>query len=410
MWVVRWNHSGDPATNPEQHNPVELDAIPRVDPSTGGLRAGVAEDFPNGGGNRGFLFSVDGPAGRFSWFYQNSASVTDLHVPIVIDGKDYGAPIENLKAAMTDAGLPSVDLWIGTGGTSVAQLALPILKPKAYLPVHWDGLWGAFQAGVTTPYSDPALETLLSRSGVTLLKPLQYMDKWRLDREGVRPVANAAIKRALGFAGGSAPQAREPAVLGLDHIPVAVADLERAAERYRALGFVLKSGVAHDNGIRNQHAKFADGTEVELITAPEARDALTTTYRQHLAAGDGPAFVAFYAPVMDRVAERLTALKRLFTRDGGYLDLPDTDVLRYIFFGPRNSSPTDRPEHFVHPNTAESLIAVWLAGDDLSQERAALKELGATESYDEVHVLWLTSGRAMSSSCPARTRRCLAGK
>ena len=29
--VVRWNHSGDSATNPEQHNPIELDAVPRPD-------------------------------------------------------------------------------------------------------------------------------------------------------------------------------------------------------------------------------------------------------------------------------------------------------------------------------------------------------------------------------------------
>ena len=202
MRVVRWNHSGDPATNPEQHNPVELDATPRLDPQTGGLRAGVAEDFPNGGGNRAFLFVVDGPDGRFSWFYQNSASAVDLHVPIVVGGTDYGAPIENLKAALKAEGLESVDLWIGTGGLPVAQLVLPVIKPKAYLPVHWDGLWGAFQAGVPQPYSDPALEDFLAKSGVQLIKPDQYLDKWRLDRNGVRPVPNDAVKQALGFAKG----------------------------------------------------------------------------------------------------------------------------------------------------------------------------------------------------------------
>lgn len=42
--VIRWNHSGDPAANPEQHNPVELAAVPRPDPVTGGLRAGVDRD------------------------------------------------------------------------------------------------------------------------------------------------------------------------------------------------------------------------------------------------------------------------------------------------------------------------------------------------------------------------------
>jgi len=199
MRVVRLNHSGDPATNPEQHNPLELKQPPVPEAGTGGLRGGVAEDFPNGGGVRGFLFTIDGPQGQFSWFFQNSASAVDFDVPIVVDGVDYGAPSGNLKAAMKDAGLDSVDLWIGTGGAAIAQLVLPIIKPRAYLPVHWDGLYGSFNAGMPRAYSDPALEQLLSKSGVKLFKPGQYMDKWRLDKNGVQPVANTAVKRALGF-------------------------------------------------------------------------------------------------------------------------------------------------------------------------------------------------------------------
>lgn len=200
MRVVRWNHSGDPAVNPEQHNPVELATVPKRDPATGGLRVGVAEDFPNGGGNRAFLFTVDGPDGRFSWFFQNSASAVDLAEPVIVDGVNYGAPLENLRAAMRDAGLKSVDLWIGTGGQAIAARVLPVLRPRAYLPVHWDGLFGAFQAGVPAPYSDAALETALRDAGVQLLRPGQYMDKWRLDRNGARAVPNVAVKQALGFA------------------------------------------------------------------------------------------------------------------------------------------------------------------------------------------------------------------
>src|SRR5262245_32232513 len=126
--VIRWNHSGDPAVNPEQHNPIELTAAPRPDSKTGGLRAGVAEDFPNGGGNRAFLFVVDGPDGRYSWFFQNSASAVDLQAPIVVDGTNYGAPLENLRAALRAERLDSVDLWIGTGGVAVARLVLPIAR------------------------------------------------------------------------------------------------------------------------------------------------------------------------------------------------------------------------------------------------------------------------------------------
>jgi len=200
MRIVRWNHSGDPGANPEQHNAVELESAPKPDPATGGLRAGVAEDFPNGGGNRAFLFVVDGPEGRFSWFFQNSASAVDLRVPIVVAGKNYGAPLDNLKAALEAEHLDSVDLWIGTGGVPIAELVLPLLKPKAFLPVHWDGLWGSFTAGVTRPYADPPLEAFLAKAGVRLVRPGQYADKWRLDRAGVRPIDNAAVKRALGFA------------------------------------------------------------------------------------------------------------------------------------------------------------------------------------------------------------------
>lgn len=178
---------------------------------------------------------------------------------------------------------------------------------------------------------------------------------------------------------------QETLIAGLDHIPIAVADLDRAARQYRELGFALKPGTPHANGIRNQHVKFADGTELELITAPEARDALTIKYRRHLRAGDGPAFLAFFAPALDRVAERLAAMKVSYRRNPGYLAIDDPHPLDYVFFGGRNQSPTDRPEHFAHRNGAESLIGVWLAGDDLSHERAMLGAMGATITSAEVH-------------------------
>jgi len=199
MYVVRWNHSGDPARNPEQHDPVELDAVPVPDPQTGGLRAGVAEDFPNGGGSRGFLFVVDGLDGRFSWFQQSSASAVDLAVPIVADGVDHGAPLDNLREAMTAAGLDRVDLWIGTGGYPVARLVVPVIRPKAYLPIHWDGLWAPFESGVTRPYAGGELEAYLREAAVELVPPGQYMDRWRLSAEGIEPVVNTRMKQALGF-------------------------------------------------------------------------------------------------------------------------------------------------------------------------------------------------------------------
>jgi L-ascorbate metabolism protein UlaG (beta-lactamase superfamily) len=198
LYVVRWNHSGGPDQNPQLHEPRELDVLPVAD-AGGALRAGVLEDFPNGGGNRAYLFTVDGPKGRFSWFFQDSGSPVDLDEPIVIDGRNHGAPLDNLRAAMKSAGIESVDLWIATGGRDMAALVLPVLRPKAYLPVHWDGLFGAFKAGPAQPYDDPQLAAFLAERGVRLITPTQYMDKWRLDGKGIRDVDNDAVKHKLGF-------------------------------------------------------------------------------------------------------------------------------------------------------------------------------------------------------------------
>ena len=76
-------------------------------------------------------------------------------MPIVVGGTNYGAPLENLRSALKAEGLG-------------------------------DGLWGAFEA-------------FLQKSAVQVVKPIQYMDRWRLDRQGVRPIENDAQKQALGF-------------------------------------------------------------------------------------------------------------------------------------------------------------------------------------------------------------------
>ena len=199
--VVRWNHRGDSIQNAEQHNPVELSSGPRIDAISGGLRLGVAEAFPNGGGNRAYLSTVDRPRGRFSWFVQDSVSPVDLPVAIILDGKDYGAPLENLKAAMRDAGIDRIDLWIGTGGTAVARPLVRALRPKASMPAHRDDFFAPFERSVTTPYSSPELGAFLAAARVKLITPQQLMDKWGLEADGIAREPDDAVQDTLGFAG-----------------------------------------------------------------------------------------------------------------------------------------------------------------------------------------------------------------
>ena len=199
MRVVRWNHSGDP-TNPIQHFARELYRAPVPDPATNGLRAGVGEDYPNGGGNRAFLFTVDSPEGQLSFFVNNSASAFDLDKDVIVDGVSFGSPLGNLAAAMKDAGLTQVDAWIATGGEPVAKLVVPLIKPKAYIPNHWDGLFNPFWPGMPYPFKDDALRTYLEAQKVPLIAQTQYFDKLVLSKAGVARDANHAVKAQLGFA------------------------------------------------------------------------------------------------------------------------------------------------------------------------------------------------------------------
>jgi L-ascorbate metabolism protein UlaG (beta-lactamase superfamily) len=198
MHVVRFNHSGN-ASNPIQHFARELSGPPVPDPVTGGLRAGVGEDYPNGGGGRAFLFTVDRGGKRLSFFVHNSASAFDLGQDIIVDGVNYGAPLANLKKAMTNAGLQSVDVYIGTGGAAVASLIVPVINPKVYLPNHWDGLFNNFWTGLPFPYKDDALKAYLDGLHVALMPEFQYFDGYRLDTSGITRINNGRIKRALGF-------------------------------------------------------------------------------------------------------------------------------------------------------------------------------------------------------------------
>ena len=199
MRVVRWNHSGD-ASNPIQHFARELYRPPVPDPATGGYRAGVGEDYPNGGGNRAFLFTVDSPEGQLAFFVNNSASAFDLDKDIVVDGVSFGSPLGNLAAAMKDAGLTQVDAWIGTGGLPIAEMVAPVIHPKAYIPSHWDGLFNPFWAGMPYPFKDDALRAYLAAQKIAFMPETQYFDKFVLTRDGVNIDINHTVKSKLGFA------------------------------------------------------------------------------------------------------------------------------------------------------------------------------------------------------------------
>ena len=167
------------------------------DPATGGLRAGVGEDYPNGGGNRAFLFTVDSPEGKLSFFVNNSASAFDLDKDVVVDGVSFGSPLGNLAAAMKDAGLTQVDAWIGTGGEPVAQMVVPVIHPKVYMPEPLGRALQPVLAGHAVSLQGRRAARLPRRRRRSRSSPqTQYFDKFVLTQGGVARDDNHAVKSA----------------------------------------------------------------------------------------------------------------------------------------------------------------------------------------------------------------------
>jgi Glyoxalase-like domain len=181
----------------------------------------------------------------------------------------------------------------------------------------------------------------------------------------------------LAWALGPARAQNQAALIGIDHIPLAVHDLDRASEAFKRFGFAIKPGRQHGNSIRNHHIKFPDGSGLELITSNTRTDKPSAFYMDHLTQGDGPAFLSFHARHTSKLIQALTAAGIDFKQEGGSITFMDPK-LDHVFVIADNRSPTDRPAHFAHLNGAFAMREVWLAMEDPAPLRNLLVALGAT--------------------------------
>jgi hypothetical protein len=192
---------------------------------------------------------------------------------------------------------------------------------------------------------------------------------------------------------GSACAQNPGAIAGIDHIPLAVRDLDLATMDFERLGFSIKPGRQHQTGIRNRHIKFPDGSGLELITVQQATDELTTAYLKHLKAGDGPAYVSFHVRDTAGLASALVGAGIGFEQAAGLTTFKDPK-LGFVFISADNRSPTDRPEHFAHSNGAFAMSEVWIACEDCMPLKRLLSALGATSRSVTVRVPEPTDGEA----------------
>ena len=211
-------------------------------------------------------------------------------------------------------------------------------------------------------------------------------------------------------------------ILGLDHLVIAVHDLDAAIARHRAAGFTVQPGGRHPGRTsHNALIVFADGAYIELIawTAPAPQERWWRVLQAH-----GEGFVDFALLPSDTLAVLQAAQARGLHSmqgpvDGGRIrpdglalqwrtarhDTPDLPFL----CGDITARALRVPEGAArqHANGAFGVAEVVVAVDDLGASVARYRALlGDAAAFDAA----ADDGRSADAGAPDRTRQCLLGR
>lgn len=157
----------------------------------------------------------------------------------------------------------------------------------------------------------------------------------------------------------------------LDHITLAVSDLNKATKTYSDLGFTPKDGSLHKNGLLNKHLKFKDGSSLELMTVQgNPSDAKAKAYQDFLNEKEGAIYLALKAP-FDKVmkyADSLYLSYSVIDEDlFSYITFENKGVSSFYFIGYTN--PISDPDYATtHSNKVTGIKAVWITASPMFKE------------------------------------------
>lgn len=154
----------------------------------------------------------------------------------------------------------------------------------------------------------------------------------------------------------------------IDHVITVVHDIEEATAEYQNMGFSVKPGRLHANGLINAHIKFENQSSFELMSIQgKAKDAIAQNYETLLREGEGSVFVALTGLPTDSILVLLSNLDIDHTVIPGkawtYITFPPNAPLAHFFFIENHFRVKDSSQHLTHNNGAIAIQEVQVEGD-----------------------------------------------
>ena len=159
----------------------------------------------------------------------------------------------------------------------------------------------------------------------------------------------------------------------IDHVITVVADLDSAITRFKDLGFTVKQGRLHDNGLLNAHIKFKNITSFEIMSIKgEPMDELAREYADLLNSGEGAVFLAITGFSMNEITSKLLELGLRYNKIPGkswdYITFPGNSSLAHIFFIEYHFKTIDKEDVVRHSNSTKGIEAIWIEGDQIVKQ------------------------------------------
>ncbi|MEM7209774.1 MAG: VOC family protein [Pseudomonadota bacterium] len=155
----------------------------------------------------------------------------------------------------------------------------------------------------------------------------------------------------------------------LDHVVLAVHDLQTSNQIFKKYGFTVKDGKVHNNGLINSFVEFSDGTEIELMSVlGTSNDPLAQIYSKFLASSEGGIFVALSGFDINNASKQLRSESidhhvqpgRLWN----YLTFPTGSGLEHIFLIENHKKDTSTQTATSHRNGVSGINEVWLGSSE----------------------------------------------
>lgn len=155
----------------------------------------------------------------------------------------------------------------------------------------------------------------------------------------------------------------------VDHIISVVADIEESIQDFEEIGFSVKRGTLHSNGLINAHIKFRNHSSFELMSLRgEPEDETASEYKALLEEKEGGVFIVLTGIKTDSLSSVLTVLGIEHNTIPGnlwnYITFPQSSSLAHFFIIEYLYVSNDSEDILNHKNGSEKVSKVYVEGDE----------------------------------------------